>query len=194
MGKTNITTFAPKHQLLGQIAEFPLSESANKGSSFQSFQHMKKTRRLLITVCVLMAAFQVFATDYKYLNIQKQDGDESSFLLNGLKLSFSGGVLTASQNGAKTTYEVADLAKMYFSETQTAIQSVEKSHTAVSLQGSSLLIKAPAGTLSRVFDASGKLVMSTTISSDGTPSSVELLQPGIYLVKAGNQTLKILVK
>lgn len=141
-----------------------------------------------------MAAFQVFATNYKYLNIQKQDGDESSFSLSGLKLSFSGGVLTASQNGAKTTYEVADLAKMYFSETQTAIQSVEKSHTAVSLQGSSLLIKAPAGTLSRVFDASGKLVMSTTISSDGTPSSVELLQPGIYLVKAGNQTLKILVK
>jgi len=155
---------------------------------------MKKTRRLLTTVCVLMAAFQVFATDYKYLTFQKKDGNESSLPLSGLKLSFNSGVLTTSQNGTKTTYEVIDLAKMYFSETATAIQSVQNSHTAVSLQGSSLNINAPAGTLSRVFDASGKLVMSTTISSDGTPTHVDLLLPGIYVVKTGKQTLKILVK
>ena len=155
---------------------------------------MKKTRRLLTTVYVLMAALQVFATDYKYLTFQKKDGDESSLLLSGLKLSFNSGVLTASQSGTKTTYQVVDLAKMYFSETPTAIQSLQNSRTAVSLQGSSLQINAPAGTLSRVFDASGKLVMSTTVSSDGTPAHVDLLLPGIYVVKAGKQTLKILVK
>lgn len=72
---------------------------------------MKKTRRLLTTVCVLMAVLQVFATDYKYLTFQKKDGDESSLLLSGLKLSFNSGVLTASRVGQKPLIKLSILLK-----------------------------------------------------------------------------------
>lgn len=145
---------------------------------------------ILSGVCTLHAS----ANDYKYLTLQNLNGEENSLSLNGLTLTFADGNLQAKQNGAVRTYALAALSKMYLSNSATGISSVEAKRTAVSLSGSTLKIQAPQGTQARVFDAQGRVVLSTTIGKDGAPASVSLLLPGIYTVKAGSETLKILVK
>ena len=155
---------------------------------------MRKKSRLFCAALFFMAAIQVSATGYKYLTLQKQGGDESSLLLDGLKLTYSGGVMTAIQNGTTASYQVSTLAKMFFTESATAVNTAEADNTVVSLQGASLIVNAPVGTVARVYDALGKLIMSTKITSNGAPSSLGRLQPGIYNVVAGEQTIKILVK
>lgn len=155
---------------------------------------MKKNLRLLFVCLCALPALSGWAQDYRYLTIQTTDATESSHALNGLVLTFDANNLRASQGGNQTTYALSTLDKMFLTSAPTAIRSVEAGHTAVSLDRATLTIKAPSGTQARVFDSQGRIVMSTRIGSDGTAMSLGSLTPGIYVVKAGNQTSKILVK
>lgn len=155
---------------------------------------MKKNLRLLLVCFCALAALTGRAEDYRYLTIQTTDATESSHALNGLVLTFDAGNLIAALDGSRTTYALSTLDKMYLTSAPTAIRSAETSRTAVSLDRGTLTIKAPTGTQARVFDSQGRMVMSTRIGADGIAMSLGSLTPGIYIVKAGNQTSKILVK
>lgn len=155
---------------------------------------MKKNLRLLFVCLCALPALSGWAQDYRYLTIQTTDGTESSHALDGLVLTFDAGNLLAARGGSQTTYAVSTLDKMFLSSAPTAIRSAETGRTAVSLDRATLTIKAPAGTQARVFDSTGRMVMSTRIGTNGTAMSLGNLTPGIYIVKAGNQTSKILVK
>lgn len=154
---------------------------------------MRKSIRTFIVAVCLVIATGASATDYKYLIFESQDGTNISIALDGLTITFNNGILTATQGGSSKQLTVSDLSKMFFS-TLDGIRPIENENTAVSLQGATLSIKAPAGTQARVFDASGKLVMSTRITTNGTPANIGLLKQGVYVVKAGQLTHKILVK
>ena len=153
---------------------------------------MKKN--VLSALMAVLFVSSASAQTYKYLILRNQTGNETGLLLQNLKLTFNGDILTALQNGNQSTYPIASLQKMFFSATETGIKSVGKDHTAFSLEGSTLKINAPAGTIAKVYDMKGCLVMSTKVTYDGKPASINLLQPGIYIVKAAQASLKILVK
>ena len=155
---------------------------------------MKKILRFAVILLSVLCTVRVSAGDYKYLTLQNLNGEESSLTLSGLVLTFSDGNLHAKQNGTVRDYALARLAKMYLSKTATGVCSVDAKHTVVSLSGSTLNIKAPKGTQTSVFDAGGRIVFSSTIGADGIPAGVDVHTPGVYFVKAGSQTYKILVK
>jgi hypothetical protein len=153
-----------------------------------------KTIRLWLFMGVLLLVSGLHAGSYKYLIFQTTDGSKTSVFVSDLKLAYNNGQLTATQNGTTATFTVSDLSKMWFTADLTAIQEVESPNTAVSLDGSALKINAPVGSVAKVYDANGRMVMSCKIASDGSPAHVNLLDRGIYVVKAGSETLKILVK
>ncbi|MBQ8098653.1 MAG: T9SS type A sorting domain-containing protein [Bacteroidaceae bacterium] len=155
---------------------------------------MKKLSYLLTAAALSLGVAQVSADDLKYLNLQDQNGSVVSLSLSGLKLTFSDGVLTATQNGSQKTFTITDLNKMFFSAEETGIKSARKAQSGLELNGSNLLLNVPAGTVARIYDGQGRLVLTSTIAAEGKAIQLSDLQSGIYVVKAGEVTKKILLK
>lgn len=72
---------------------------------------MKKLLGSLIALCL---SFSVNANDYKYLSFELADGSVQSLSVTDLTLTFSNGNLVSSDG---TTIPLANLTKMFFSET-----------------------------------------------------------------------------
>ena len=75
---------------------------------------MKQILRLFTAGIFALIAVTATADSYKYLTFTKTNGSESSLSITGLKLTFNSGVLTATQNGNTTTFNVSELSKMRF--------------------------------------------------------------------------------
>ncbi len=116
------------------------------------------------------------ADSYPYLTFQKSDGTTVSMESASLVMTFSDGKLIASNGTDSQELTVADLSKMYFSESgATGIQDVD------------------------VADADGEAeVFSLQGVSYGKFSTVQSFlntaEPGVYIVKVNGKSQKIMVR
>ncbi len=135
---------------------------------------MKKELLFIIGTC--MSGPVAHADSYPYLTFQKSDGTTVSMESASLVMTFSDGKLIASNGTDSQELTVADLSKMYFSETgATGIQDVE------------------------VADADGEVeVFSLQGVSYGKFSTVQSFlntaEPGVYIVKVNGKSQKIMVR
>lgn len=130
-------------------------------------------KRILLSLALLVSAVVTYAADYRYLVVEGNDGTEATYVLSGLSISMSGGVLTfANDEVTGVTASVDNVKKMYFAETS-AINATF----------------ADGGSVT-VFDMSGKTV--------GTFSSREQMEKslgkGVYVIKSGSTVRKELLK
>jgi len=120
---------------------------------------------------ILMCCFgTVQATTYNYLTFVTTDGTATSLSASGLSLTYSNGVLTASDG---TTFTVSELAKMYFSETSGVKEVTTEQDGQMQL-----------------FTTSGAYI-GTFSSKD---EALNGQRPGIYLLKGNGKTIKVAVK
>ncbi len=116
------------------------------------------------------------ADSYPFLTFQKSDGTTVSMESASLVMTFSDGKLIASNGTDSQELTVADLSKMYFSESgATGIQDVD------------------------VSDADGEAeVFSLQGVSYGKFSTVQSFlntaEPGVYIVKVNGKSQKIMVR
>ena len=135
----------------------------------------KTMRKLLLFLFLSVATvFQASATDYKYLTFQQADGTRQSFGVSGLKLTFSGGNMLVEQNGTTTTFPLSELSKMFFSEEATGIKQ--------------LPTEEQVGTV--VYSLSG-----VRMGVFASPAEMQQKLPqGVYVMKKGDQTVKLNIK
>lgn len=133
---------------------------------------MKKILSLVAFIVTFSA--NAFADDYQYLTFQKTDGTSLSVTAEGLKITFADGNLVATQGGETTTIALTDLNKMYFSSEKTAIKTIDNDQT---VTGSA-----------EVYDLQGR-----RINGQWSADNVSLPR-GIYIVKQGNRSQKVIVK
>lgn len=133
---------------------------------------MKKV--LTIIALMLLVVAKGFADDYGYLTVQKQDGTEQSFVATGLKLTFSGGKMIAEQNGSSTTLTLSELSKMFFSKTATSIDRATSAAEDAELN---------------VYTIDGVSKGKVANALD-----VQIMGRGVYIIKQGNKTAKVVVK
>lgn len=132
-------------------------------------------KKFLLNMAVAMSAVaNTFAADYNYLTFQWQTGAEQSFTASGLTITFSGSNMLVTQNGQTTTIALADLNKMFFSNTASGISSAEK-----------------ATATGEVFIYS---VSGVELGKAASPADVQKLGRGMYIIKQGDKTSKVLVK
>ncbi len=135
---------------------------------------MKKELLFIIGTC--MSGPVAHADSYPYLTFQKSDGTTVSMESASLVMTFSDGKLIASNGTDSQELTVADLSKMYFSESgATGIQDVD------------------------VADADGEAeVFSLQGVSYGKFSTVQSFlntaEPGVYIVKVNGKSQKIMVR
>ena len=83
---------------------------------------------------------------------------------------------------------------MLFTDLPSAVERAATQRTVVSLQGARVQLNVPAGTLARVYDMQGKLCATARIGQEGVPVYIGNLQQGIFILRAGQERHKILVK
>ena len=130
---------------------------------------MKKTLLILLAALLAMPAFS------QDLLIRDKEGKEQSLNLDNLrKLTFEKGNLVATLNdGSATSYILSSISKMLFSD-NTAVEG----------------IIADAVLPVSVYDLSGRVIVND--SSASTESVIGDLPKGIYLLRTGGKTIKII--
>ena len=127
-------------------------------------------KRLLLLCAVAFIALSGSAQTYSYLTFETTDGTKTSLSVSNLTITYSSATATVSNDDGTTTFNLADLASMYYSTSDetTGISKVTGHRSQVT----------------SVFDLSGRE------RSDAD------LQRGIFVVKTDKtkNAQKILVK
>ena len=131
---------------------------------------------------------------YTSLTIKETSGTWTSYGLDNLRITFSNDQMTVANSKETAVFPLSELNSMVFTDLPSAIERMGRTYTVVSLQGAKVQLSVPAGTLARVFDMQGKLCATARIGQEGTPVYIGDLQPGIFILRAGNEKHKILVK
>ena len=155
---------------------------------------MQKYAKCLVLAGVMLMASSIAKADYTSLTVKEKIGTWISYSLNGLRLTFTDNKMTLTNNEQTVEYPVVDLYSMEFTDLPSAIQKADKTYTMVSLEGGTIRINAEVGTEAKVYDTLGRLYTTARIGREGVPVCIGNLEPGIYIIKAGQEKCKVLVK
>lgn len=131
---------------------------------------------------------------YTSLTVKETSGTWTSYGLDNLKITFSNDQMTVTNSTETAVFPLSELNSMLFTDLPSAIERMGRTYTVVSLQGAKVQLSVPSGTLARVFDMQGKLCATARIGQEGTPVYIGDLPPGIFILRAGDERHKILVK
>ena len=129
-----------------------------------------KLKTILLTLALATICTAVQAEDR--LTFRQSDGTTQSFALEGLKLTFDSGNLIVKNNTQEATFALSSMAAMYFEDAQTGIASPQQDIDVTLEEGG------------KVYTLDGRKV---ACSLSGLPA-------GVYVVKQGSQTKKVLVQ
>lgn len=138
-------------------------------------------RYLFSLLCVVLAA-TASAQSLDYIVLQKADGQRVGLPAVGLKITFSNQTMHAVSGSQVMDFQLADLTKMFFSSSPTAIEDVTAQQEQVRIVNGRLLVNAPAGAKVCVYTLDGRQVES------------DVLPRGVYLVKVNGRTYKLMAK
>jgi hypothetical protein len=159
---------------------------------------MKTTNTLrLLAAALLLTAAATTRADYTSLTVKETAGTWTSFGLKGLKVTFSADNITVANTEMKQTYPIGDVWSLQLTDLPTGINGAttdgQSSDFIVSTDRGRISVTAQPGTPVRVYSATGQLCATLNIDG-GTPAAIGNLAPGIYIVRAGNQTQKLVIK
>lgn len=140
-------------------------------------------KALILSLGLMAVAIGASAQSYSYVTLQQTDGTEQSLAVDGLKITFSDGNLVAVNGQTTATVALSKMAKMYFADSPAAIAAVtDGSATDVCIRGGQLYVNAPADTPVSVFTLDGRAVPARGLSA------------GVYLVRVGGRTYKVMAR
>ena len=160
---------------------------------FKKNDTMSKLRNMVLAW--LMATTTVaMADDYAYLTID-EEGSETSFAISEIsKITFDEtNMLLTLTNGATQKLPLQGLSKMFFSANgQSAIHPVMASQARIRLSGGVIHVEAEPGSVVTLYNISGQSVQTVTATGGDTQLNVSGMRKGVYIVKVGNETKKIM--
>lgn len=140
-------------------------------------------RHFFLLLLSLFAAGSACAQQQDFLTFRTASGAEKSLPAVGLKITFEGGRLIAVNGAEQATFALTELKSMFFASTPTGIAAPGASAGwSVSIAGGRLQTDAPAGTPVRVFSADGREVQPAGLGK------------GLYIVRIGDKTYKVMAQ
>ena len=152
--------------------------------------YVMKALRSLIATLLIAAGTTVAADNFQYLTVSTQDSETSFELSQISKITFSetNMILTLS-NGNTQELPLAQLQKMFFTDNASAISTIGTSKSKVTMNGGTVYIDVADGERVTIYNIGGTEVLSTTFTM-----STSALPKGVYIIRMGNETKKILNK
>jgi len=151
--------------------------------------------RVFLTTVMLAMCLSSWADSYAYLTVNSDDSGSSSYAVADIsKMTFESSNLVIWKSDTRLAeLPLSGLDRMFFSATS-GIQSLSALSSQIHHEGGKLRITAPRGTRIALYDISGKLIKAVTASAEETELNLSGLRRGAYIVKAGDQSRKILGK
>jgi hypothetical protein len=154
---------------------------------------MKKT--ILTLLLVIMAMAEATA---QTLVVTKTNGQTVEYDLDEKPVTtFEGTNLVITTSGAKITYALSEVRNYTYKDVVSGVEVIKQSSAvSVKQQGDNLsLSNLPEGTTVKVYAVNGTL-LSTHVADGHKPICISVAaQPvGMYIVKVGDQSIKILKK
>lgn len=156
---------------------------------------MKKLRNLFLSLLLAVSATAV-ADEYAYLTIS-QEGSETSIAVSSIDhITFdSSNMVLHLTNGTEQTMPLSNLSKMFFTENgSSGIATVSGNQSNITLKDGVLYVKNVPGSTVTVYNAGGQTVRKITARETETQLNLSGLTKGVYIVKVGTETKKIMNK
>lgn len=160
------------------------------------------------TVALLLCAV-AWAQDYSYLKFEKADGTSQTMDAMNLKIVYENGSAVVTVGSTKATLSLSSLATMVFTNTastdsdtdtdaddstSTGITSLLATASTVAAGDHSIVVTAAGGTPVTIYSAGGMLIARETIAGSGVHTFSVGACGGMYIVKVGSKTTKIMVR
>ena len=151
--------------------------------------------RALSFFIALFVATTIGAQRLDYLTFRLQNGNEYSLnIAAGATLTVSGNNLVGQAGGKQVTLALADLEALFFAPNATGIEETTTATVDAQFCNDALQVTAPAGTAIRVFNLEGRTLATLKKNTNGNERFSLPLSSGIYVVRVGQQTFKILAQ
>ena len=136
------------------------------------------------------------ADDYAYLTIDQTSGETSFAVSNINKITFNeNNMVLHLTDGKQATLPLSQLSKLFFSDKDaTGIASIGIEQSSISIQEGVLRVKADRGATVAIYDAGGRAVRMVQAGDKETEVNLSGMVKGVYIVKVGNQTKKVMNK
>lgn len=153
---------------------------------------MKKMRTVLMAMLLALGGTAT-ADDYAYLTIGQNTGDTEIALNNISKITFDEeNMILNMADGSRQALPLSGLTKMFFSDGNTGIATVGNNSQAIRLVNGTIHVQAPLGSVVTLYNVSGQMVKRVAVGTDDTQINVSGMTRGVYIVKVGNETKKIM--
>ena len=156
------------------------------------------TTILKTALLALATAFctTTMADDYAYLTVNRVGGEASFALSEISKITFdSTDMIVELSDGTTQRLPLSELNKMYFSANGlSAIATATAQQQAIRLEGGVVHVHAQRGSAITLYNIGGRVVQQLTADGDDTRLNVSGLARGVYIVKVGDVTKKIMNK
>lgn len=109
----------------------------------------------------------------------------------------SASTLFVKSSGLSQEFDLDDVEKISFSDSESAVESVSSDGISVypSLASDAIFVSSPSASEVEVFSNDGKLLSKTRVSgSDEAKINVSSWAPGVYLIKVNAKPFKIIKK
>jgi hypothetical protein len=157
--------------------------------NFQRF--MKFIRTILTSVVAALCSLTALADDYQYLTVSSDGGQNSYTVSNIQKITFDAtNMVLHLSDGTTQQLPLAGLQKMFFSSEGSGI-AVGTMQSKMQFNGGMLRAEMADGERLTVYNMKGVEVFSANES--GTYDLTTLTR-GVYIVKVGNATKKVVNK
>ena len=156
---------------------------------------MKNLRSYLFGL-LLAVSGTAHADEYAYLTID-QTGNETSFAVSSInRITFSNTDMVLHMNdGTQQTLPLASLSKMFFAENGTnGIAATIGAEQRITLKDGVLRVKGLPGQTVSVYNTGGQIVRKVTAGEQETEVNLSGMVKGVYIVRVGNETKKIMNK
>ena len=153
---------------------------------------MKTFRTLIAALLLATGSITALADDYQYLTIS-WSGSENSFSVSKIqKITFeASNMVLVMTDGTEQRLPLAGLEKMFFATSPSGIATVNTTQSKMQFNNGVLRATVAAGETIAVYNMEGEKVFSANESGSYDLSN---LQRGVYIVKVGSETRKVVNK
>ncbi len=160
--------------------------------SLQKNNNVMKILRKIFAIGMLMTCSLAHADNYAYLTIGQEGGQTSVQVSQISKITFDAdNMIIHLTDGTTQQMPLATLSKMFFTGTNQGIAAVSASKDVISLDGTTLRLQLADGEQAAIYDLRGVQVFTANESVEFQTSN---LRKGVYIVRVGNMTKKIMTR
>lgn len=152
-----------------------------------------KLSKIILSLTMLLTTSLAEADNYQYLTVD-QTGTQTSFEVSQIqKITFdTSDMVLMLASGGEQRLPLTSLNKMFFSESGiNAVAAPAVSKSAVVMENGQLKVNVAEGEQVTLYNTKGEVVFAV---SQPAVFNISQLQKGVYVVKIGSQTRKILNK